>query len=112
MTVGKWLIDLQKRSSGVALKYKSDDQWREVSWPEYLNKVISLWIQLQKLEINAGDHVGILSSTRWEWVIADMALVGTGIISVPLYANQSDEDLIFINKKTTHKNFIIILNYY
>ncbi|OFZ31519.1 MAG: hypothetical protein A2622_02750 [Bdellovibrionales bacterium RIFCSPHIGHO2_01_FULL_40_29] len=96
MTVGKWLIDLQKRSSGVALKYKSDDQWREVSWPEYLNKVISLWIQLQKLEINAGDHVGILSSTRWEWVIADMALVGTGIISVPLYANQSDEDLLFI----------------
>ncbi len=107
MTVGRWLIDLQKRPDGVAIKYKQNDSWKEISWSEYLVKIVSLASQISELGYQRKDHIGILSSTRWEWIITDMALIGSGIVSVPLYANLSDEDLLFIINHSDIKLLII-----
>ena len=96
MTLGTWIIDLQNRSDGTAIKYKGHDSWKKISWSEYLNKTISLASQIKELGFKRKEHIGILSSTRWEWVITDMAIIGSGMVTVPLYANLSDEDLLYI----------------
>lgn len=107
MTIGKWLIDLQNRSDGDAFKFKTEDKWQVISWSDYLQKTISLAKQIQDFGIKRKDHVGILSSTRWEWVVADMAIIGLGCVSVPLYANLSDDDLLFIINHSEIKMLII-----
>ena len=107
MTVGTWLIDLQNRSDGTAIKYKNNNSWKKISWSEYLNKTISLALQIKKLGFKQKDHIGILSSTRWEWIITDMAIVGSGLVSVPLYANLSDGDLLYIINHSEIKLLII-----
>lgn len=96
MTVGKWLINIQSRSEGTAIKYKKNDQWESISWNDYLNKVIHVSSQIHSWGFKKKAHVGILSSTRWEWSIFDMAILGSGQITVPFYPNQSDADLLFI----------------
>ncbi len=107
MTIGKWLIDLQLRPANTALKFRTATHWNSISWEQYLERTISAAKQLQKLGIRRKDHVGILSATRWEWVITDMAIVGLGCVSVPLYANLSDEDLLYIINHSELKMLVI-----
>lgn len=96
MTVGRWLLNLQHRTLGTAIKYKAEGQWNSISWDEYLQKVLTIAEQLEVFTQHKKIHVGILASTRWEWAILDMALIGLSHVTVPLYANQSDDDLLFI----------------
>ncbi len=107
MTIGKWLIDLQHRPAGTALKFKTADAWNSISWSQYRHRTVSAAEQLQKFGIRKNDHVGILSATRWEWVITDMAIVGLGCVSVPLYANLSDDDLLYIINHSELKMLVI-----
>lgn len=96
MTLGHWLINIQHRAAGTAIQYKQGDSWQSISWEQYLEKTITIAEQIKNLSKGKNKHVGILSSTRWEWAIIDMAILGSGRITIPLYANQSDDDLLFI----------------
>ena len=96
MTAGRWLLDLESRVDGTAIKFKKNLEWHSISWTSYTTIIISLAQQFEKLSLKKKAHVGILSSTRWEWAVVDLALLGSGYIIVPMYANQSDEDLLFI----------------
>ena len=107
MTVGTWLLKIQERGSGIALKFKAADQWKNVTWDEYLAKIISYAQQMKKLGLSSSDHVGILSSSRLEWAVTDMAIVGSGLVSIPLYANLSDDDLLYVINHSELKLLII-----
>ncbi|MFZ3228670.1 MAG: long-chain fatty acid--CoA ligase [Pseudobdellovibrio sp.] len=109
MTVGKWILNLPNRSPGVAIKYKKESAWQSITWDEYLNKIISIAAQIKHLGFNKKSHIGILASTRWEWSIFDMAILGSGQIAVPFYPNLSDADLLFIINHS-EINLIIVEN--
>ncbi len=96
MTAGHWLINLDSRADGTAIKYKKDNQWESISWASYTSIIISLAQQFEKIGLKKRAHVGILSSTRWEWAVVDLSLLGSGCITIPMYTNQSDDDLLFI----------------
>lgn len=95
MTIGKWIIQAELRGSRPAVEYKDKGAWRQLSWSEYINKVISAYLTINTLNIGRKAHVGLMSSTRWEWAALDLALLGSGSVVVPMYPNLSDEDLIF-----------------
>jgi long-chain acyl-CoA synthetase len=46
--------------------------------------------------IQRGDRVAILSNTREEWVVADLAILMTGAISVPIYPTLNAEEMAFV----------------
>src|SRR5690606_23411139 len=52
------------------------------------NGLIKLGIQPNK-DVEACDKIGIISNSRPEWLIADMATQQSGAILVPLYPNTS-----------------------
>jgi long-chain acyl-CoA synthetase len=96
MTIGNWLLNIQTRAAGTAIKFKKESIWEEISWSNYLEKIISISDQIKKYGITKKKHVGLLSSTRWEWSIIDLAILGSGNITIPFYPNMSDTDLLFI----------------
>lgn len=96
MTLGNWLIQIQNRPTGDAIKYNKESQWHTISWSSYLEKIISIAAQINHAGFKKGQHIGLLSSTRWEWSIFDLAILGAQQITVPFYPNQSDADLLFI----------------
>ena len=58
-----------------------------------VNRLIS---GLDALGARQGDMIGILSGTRWEWIVADWAIMGLGAATVTLYPTLPQETLAFI----------------
>ncbi len=94
MTVGNWLTEIGHRN-GLAVEYKKNNQWVQLSWIEYFEKIVILADLLAKKGLQKKQHVGIVSATRWEWAALDMAILGSRAVCVPMYPNLSDDDLAY-----------------
>lgn len=95
-SIGRWIANLPERGDLTAIRYKEDDTWIELSWTEYFNKILVVAKILQNLKLKKLAHVGIMSETRWEWAAADLAILGSQLVTVPIYPNLSEDDLIYI----------------
>ncbi|MFO7652200.1 MAG: long-chain fatty acid--CoA ligase [Candidatus Krumholzibacteriia bacterium] len=62
-----------------------DGRWVDVSTQEALQRVIALRHGLKSLGVAPGDRVALLSENRLEWALADLAIVGHGAVTVPVY---------------------------
>ena len=78
-----------------ALNYYDDRGWHHLSTEEFLAKVKHVTLGLVKLGVQRGDRVGILLAPSAEWTIANLAIILAGGISVPVFANISDENFDF-----------------
>ncbi len=67
------------------MKYKSGDQWVDVSVPEFRDTVRWLATALHEMGVKPDDRVGILSENRPEWTMADFAVLNASAVSVPVY---------------------------
>jgi long-chain acyl-CoA synthetase len=66
-------------------RFKRSGQWREVSWDECAERVSALAAVLIDLGVQPGDRVGLVSTTRGEWMETDLAILSAGAITVPVY---------------------------
>lgn len=74
-----------------------DGEWIIWSWREALFQVLQLATYLKNVvKINRGDRVAILSATRYEWVLADLAIMAAGGVSVSIYHSLLSDDVGFI----------------
>ncbi len=107
MTVGNWILSARERTEGEAFQYKTNGKWIGVAWPDYCRKVISAAMSLKQNGLKPRDHVGLMCSTRWEWGVLDMAILGSNAITVPMYPNLSDDDFVYIVNHSEIKILII-----
>ena len=63
--------------------------WQDVSATEFLADVRALAKGLMASGVGAGDRVGIMSRTRYEWSLVDFAIWFAGGVSVPIYETSS-----------------------
>ena len=75
---------------------KRAGRWEAIAAEAALAEVESLGLGLRALGVQPGDRVAILSETRYEWAIADLAILGIGAVTVPLYASLTTEQCRFI----------------
>ncbi len=67
--------------------YRNENgEYADVSSAEALERVHALRVGLQSLGVQPGERVAILSENRLEWVLTDLAVLGHGAITVPIYA--------------------------
>lgn len=95
MTIGNWILTASERAANLAVQFKKNGNWHQLNWQEYIQKVVSAYQQLKKQGMKLNTHVGLISSTRWEWSALDLAIIGSGGICVPFYPNLSDEDFLY-----------------
>lgn len=93
----------RKRS---AVEFVKNRKWESLSWPQYFDLIQSCAGGLKSLGVSAGDRVVIFSNTRIEWAALDMAVMGLGAITVPVYQSSHPSDLEFILKDTEPKVII------
>lgn len=79
-----------------ALRWRDGDGWSALTWAEYADAVAEVASGLRDLGMNAGDRVGILSANRPEWHVADLAILGAGLVSVPVYATSSASQVAYV----------------
>jgi len=87
--------------------YRRDGQWLENTWAIYMQMSERLAAGLHSLGVRAGDRVAILANTRMEWAFLDMAILGIGAVTVPIYPSSSHEDVEFILKDSEAKILIV-----
>src|SRR5260221_13091214 len=64
---------------------RTDRGWESISARRALEDVESLALGLRDLGVVRGDRVAILSENRYEWPIADLAILRIGAITGPIY---------------------------
>src|ERR1700735_858368 len=71
---------------------KSDGQWRPLSWKEVAGAIETFARGLIAAGLKAGDRVLLVSENRPEWLIADVAIMASGGITVPAYTTNTVAD--------------------
>lgn len=75
---------------------KRDGKWQSLSWAETADQVARLAGALRRIGIRPGDRVVLVSENRPEWLIADMAIMTAGAITVPAYTTNTERDHLHI----------------
>src|SRR5713226_3604559 len=76
----------------------ADSSWESISSVELLRRVAGLSMALVELGVKPGDRVGVFSANRPEWHTADLAIIGSGSVTVPIYFNESPDRMTYILK--------------
>ena len=97
------------------LRQPFGDQWEEYTWAETGQMARKLAKGLKSLGLRKGAHIGLISKNCREWIIADLAIMMAGYISVPFFPSLKgkeleflidfgDVDLLFVGKIETWDN--------
>ena len=76
----------------IAARFKSNGEWREMSYADAGKAINELALGLVDLGIEPGDRVCLLASTRVEWVLAMYAISAAGAVVVPVYPTNSPKE--------------------
>lgn len=68
---------------------RGPDGWTDVTAAEFVHQVEAVAKGLVAEGIAAGDRVGLLCGTRYEWTLLDYAIWYAGAVGVPLYETSS-----------------------
>ena len=71
---------------------KAGGEWRSISWRETARQVAALSDSLLRLGLKPGDRVMLVSENRPEWLIADLAIMAAGCVTVPTYTTNTTRD--------------------
>lgn len=71
-------------------------EWKTVTFKEYYTECRLVSFGFLGLGIQPKDRIVILSNTRFEWSLCDMAILGAGAVTVPIYASNVPEDVVYI----------------
>lgn len=80
----------------VAVQIKEGDRYRQYTYRELLQSIASVARALAEKGIAKGDCVAIFSENRPEWIIADLAIVSSGLVVVPLDAQLTEHEVALL----------------
>ncbi len=73
----------------VRFKHYNSGDWESYSWDEFLGLVRKTSAALLNLGLKNQENVAIFSQNKVEWSIADLGIMGTGAVTVPIYATNT-----------------------
>jgi long-chain acyl-CoA synthetase len=79
-----------------ALLHRSGDAWVPIATASVERQVSQLAAAFMALGVTAGQRVALISENRPEWAVTDYALLGLGIIDVPIYATLPPNQVAYI----------------
>ena len=87
---------VEATSSKEAFRYVEEDRWVSLSWLQTKEKAFQLAAGLLALGIGPEDRVAIASSTRMEWILADLAIMCAAGATTAIYPSTQHEDVRYI----------------
>jgi long-chain acyl-CoA synthetase len=89
-------LAVRRYGDAPALRFKSDEDWTDVSYRELGTAVREVALGLADLGIAPGDKVSILANTRPEWTYACFGILTAGGILVTIYQTNSPEECQYV----------------
>ncbi|MBW2598807.1 MAG: long-chain fatty acid--CoA ligase [Deltaproteobacteria bacterium] len=79
----------------VSFKNK-DGVWEDISWDRMNEMVLKAGLFLISRGVQPGDKIALFSPNRYEWWVADMAILSIGAVNVPIYATNSAKEAEYV----------------
>jgi len=90
--VAMFLTRASEKGDAPFLWAKREGEWRSVSWREAARQVAALAASFKRIGLQPGDRVALVSENRPEWLIADLAIMAAGCVTVPTYTTNTVRD--------------------
>jgi long-chain acyl-CoA synthetase len=87
---------VEKSPNTEAYRYPEGESWTSVTWKQAGDEVSRLAAGLLSLGIEMEQRVGIASNTRYEWILADLAIMCAGAATTTVYPSTNAEDTAYI----------------
>ncbi len=75
------------------LRQPLGNTWQTISWAEAGSQARKIAAAIHTLGVQPGEKIGIVSKNCYHWIIADLAIMIGGWISVPFYPNLNGRQL-------------------
>lgn len=109
LTIPQLFENSVKRYSANPLIYeKVNGNYKEISYQEAQNKVYNFSCGLMNLGIEKEDRVALISEGRSEWLIAELAILYSGAIAVPLSTKINEHADLMFRIKHSGCRYIIV----
>ncbi|KIF74377.1 AMP-dependent synthetase [Streptomyces sp. 150FB] len=72
------------------------DEWRSLSWSQTAERVYAIAAGLVELGVQPEQRVALASSTRVEWILADLGVMCAGAATTTVYPSTNAEESAFI----------------
>jgi long-chain acyl-CoA synthetase len=79
----------ERFGSKVAARYRSGDEWAEMTYEEAGKAIDEIALGLVDLGLKPGDRVCLLANTRLEWTLCSFGISAAGGVVVPVYPTNS-----------------------
>jgi long-chain acyl-CoA synthetase len=87
-----FLTRAAEKGDGPFLWAKRGGEWQATSWTDAARQVAALAASLKRIGLEPGDRVCLVSENRPEWLIADLAIMAAGCVTVPTYTTNTSRD--------------------
>jgi long-chain acyl-CoA synthetase len=95
--VGRMFLDrVAETPASEAYRFPAGSSWESVTWRETGDRVVAIAAGLVALGVGPEQRVAIASATRYEWVLADLAIMCSGAATTTVYPSTMAEDVAFI----------------
>lgn len=97
-TVPKRIRDIAKKHPEIPALLSKDDggEFQPTPFRELMKQCSAFACALNSMGIQRGNHVGIISDNRREWIIADLAMLGMGAVDVPRGSDSTADEIAYI----------------
>ena len=75
------------------LRQPFGDEWEVYTWGQVGLMARKLATGLKSLGLPKGSHIGLMSKNCREWIIADLAIIMAGYVSVPFFPNLKSHEI-------------------
>lgn len=89
---------VERMQDKVALRFRDQTtfNWVNLNWEEYQLRVCRICFSLLEAGLKHGDTVAIISNSRLEWVLCDLAIQSIGCITIPVYQSNMPGEVEYI----------------
>lgn len=98
---------VEQSGAKTAFLFKQNGRWSRISWRRIFESVRFIAQGLHALGIEKGDKVALFCQTRVEWIYSDLAILGCGAVTVPIYHGNPTKDAEFITAHSEAKAIIV-----
>ena len=96
-SVGRMFFErVEATPNGEAYRFPRGEVWESVTWAETGDHVTKLAAGLIALGVQAEQRVAIAAGTRYEWVLADLAIMSAGAATTTVYPSSMADDVAYI----------------
>lgn len=87
---------VEKSATREAFRKLDGGRWTSLTWQQAADEVEALAAGLLALGVEPEQRIGIASSTRYEWILADLAIMCAGAATTTVYPTTNAEDTAYI----------------